>query len=84
MTLRASIKISIFLVPLVGDLLFFTVVRQYFPESYEWMISTISYYTQVPLEVTQSLFIITGFVIALICAPLILSFIYNSVKKTVK
>ena len=81
--LKTASKVSIFLTILIFDLVFFIVIRQFFPESYEWIIATTSYYTQISLEVTRSLFVIGGFVIVLICVPVILYFIYNAVKKSV-
>jgi hypothetical protein len=77
-------KISIFLAILIVDLVFFIVIRQYFPEGYNWIIATTSYHTGISLETTRSLFIIAGFVVVLICVPVILYFIYNAVKKAVK
>ena len=73
-------KISIFLCILTVDLVFFIIIKQFFLEGYEWIITTTSYYTQISLEVTRSLFVIGGFVIGLICVPVILYFIYNALK----
>ena len=78
--MRTLTKISIFLCILTVDLVFFIVIRQFFPEGYEWIIATTSYHTQLSLEVARSIFVIGGFVIVLICAPVILYFIYNALK----
>jgi hypothetical protein len=80
MSLRTVTKVSIFLGILMVDLVFFTAIRQFFPEGYEWIIATISYHAQISLEVTRSLFVIGGFVIGLICVPVILHCIYNTLK----
>jgi len=82
--LRVLSKISIFLTILTVDLAFFIVIKQYFPESYDWIIATTSYQTGISLEITRSLFIIAGFVIVLICVPVILYFIYRLVEKVAK
>lgn len=62
------------------DLIFFIVVRQFFPEGYEWILVAISYNTQVSLEVARSIFVIVGFIVMLICVPLVLYFVYNALK----
>jgi len=82
--LKTASKVSVFLTILIVDLVFFIVIRQYFPESYDWIIATTSYQTGISLEVTRSLFIIAGFVIVLICVPVTLYFIYKLVKKAAK
>lgn len=80
--MKTSAKISIFLGILVIDLVFFTLVRQLLPESYEWTIVATSNATQIPLEVARSLFVIGGFIIALICTPIILYLAYCTIKQT--
>jgi hypothetical protein len=62
------------------DLVFFIVIKQFFSEGYEWVVAATSYYTQISLEVTRSLFVIGGFIIGLICVAVILYFIYNALK----
>jgi len=84
MSLRTVSKISIFLVILMVDVVFFLVIKQYFPEGYDWIVATASYYTGISLEVTKSLFIIAGVAVVLICVPVIFHLIYNSVKKASK
>jgi hypothetical protein len=73
-------KISIFLGILTVDLVFFIPIRQFFREAYESVISSTSYYTHIPVETTTSLFVICGYVVALVCVLLVLYFIYSAVK----
>ena len=79
--MRIIAKISILFSILMVDLIFFIVIRQYFPEGYDWIIATTSFHTHISVEATRTLFIIGGFIIALITVPVILYFIYNAVKK---
>jgi hypothetical protein len=62
------------------DLVFFIVIRQFFPEGYEWIVAATSYNTQVSLEVVRSIFVIGGFVVVLVCVPVILYFVYDALK----
>ena len=80
MSMRTLTKISIFLCILTVDLVFFIVIRQFFPEGYEWIVAATSYNTQFSLEVARSIFVIGGFVVVLICVPVILYFVYNALK----
>ncbi|HUW48122.1 MAG TPA: hypothetical protein VMW36_05195 [Patescibacteria group bacterium] len=82
--MRALTKISIFLGILIVDLAFFIPVRQLFPEGYEWIIVTTSHATQISLETIRSLFVIGGFVLALICVLVILYFVYSAVRQSAR
>jgi len=84
MSMRALTKISIFLGILIVDLAFFIPVRQLFPEGYEWIIVTTSHATQISLETIRSLFVIGGFVLALICVLVILYFVYSAVRQSAR
>lgn len=84
MPLRLVYKFSIFLAIVIADLAFFIIVRQYFPEGYEWVIAGISYNANISVETARTLFMIGGFVIALICVPAMFYFIYNAVIKSQK
>jgi hypothetical protein len=84
MPMRTSTKISIFLCILIVDLAFFILARQLLPESYEWIIVTTSHATQISLETIRSLFVIGGFVIALICVPIILYFVYSAIRQSAR
>ena len=82
--MRTSAKIPIFLSILIVDLAFFILVRQLFPEGYEWTVVTTSNATQISLETIRSLFVIGGFIIALICVPIILYFVYSAIRESAR
>jgi len=82
--LKTAFKISIFLIILTVDLVFFIFIRQYFPEGYDGVIATASYLTGISVDIAGSLFLIVGFAVALLCVPVIFYFIYDSVKKASK
>ena len=82
--MRTSAKISIFLCILIVDLALFILVRQLFPEGYEWTIVTTSNVTQISLQTIRSLSVIGGFIIALICVPIILYFVYSAIRESAR
>jgi hypothetical protein len=59
-------------------------MNQFFQESYESIITTMSFYTQASREVVKSLFVIAGFIVMLICVPMLLYLVYIEVKNAEK
>jgi hypothetical protein len=82
--LRTAFKISIFLAILTVDLIFFIVLREYFPDGHDGVIATASYLTGISLDIIRPLFVIVGFAVVLICVSVIFYFIYDLVKKASK
>jgi len=71
--LKPKIKVSILFFILVIDVLFFTVIRNDLPWVYRFVVTS---------QVQEPWFIISGFIIAIICSSILLYVIYKEIKKS--
>lgn len=73
--LKQKIQISLLFLILVIDILFFTVIRNDFSSVYMYIVAS---------QFQESLFIIAGFIVAVMCSSMLLYIIYKGVKKSLQ